>query len=905
MSSRNLAICIAPSLLWPDSGLDVIKNEVPPLIQFMVEHSPNIWPEGLPELYLQAELTTTPREEFMMARPEAYHVPTKKNDGGLRVNRHKRTSSMDTSTSEDSAGEDDLPSNLLHMQHSGLTFSDSQISVISQQLEDEEYVSPRRSRKSEVPLRIGQAGFQIPAEALTPKRYKKTRHLVERSSSYRGPNERQPHGLRYRISQDDAARRKSIATQTTLQRGTQLMSPPLVHIPPSPNTSASSSSHSQDVSPFLKSHKMQSFDENEEFLGHEEMEVGRPIQSLAWDKRRAFHPRKSETRQGRVPKPSYYDHLSPLSPNESLSSRNRSRSMNTALSTTRGSSFDSAMDEDEGVGEGWATSSLSSMAPPLRTSHLTSSDSGKPPPVPPHASNQSITSRSSTSSGGHYYQPSPHVPLGHPSILSLVSSMSESSMGSVPVRGSPELERRPSLNREIIKSEISKRFNIPSRGELFAGATLSYTGSGGASKKDYTPDQQRKGHSDSFNKELDKLQRKFQERRRPEERQRMTSTTSSGTGIGSPHSFDDRPESEQHLNSLPRPTTTEFIQPPPQVIKVANYRQPSQREEQEKTEQDSNKLFPEYNSDTESSPSRTLTRPDKLWEVANNSLSKGGMAGRYRGSRQAMKQYIRMGQTTLGVAGKQVNVPAKKASMLPPEEEKEACILDTSKPSAQPKSETIEQKRPEQAEPAVSMRASAMRPKSAEGVSKRNSADFEPRQRTMSDIEIAKLKLGLIPPRRRSRSISDTKQGQPDLQGDKEAEEKEDREERTAGAAAGTSSETERVDKRGRWLSHAPTSSDRKEAWVQRIRGGTITEAPQRRSRQGTPSGALPLQRVSTAPEMKRRATTMPEYLVTRTAAMSRPGRMLGHGLVRTVKITSYNVPEPRKIHRINVRTHH
>ena len=898
MSSRNLAICIAPSLLWPDSGLDVIKNEVPPLIQFMVEHSPDIWPEGLPELYLQAELTATPREEFMLARPEAYRVPTKKNDGGLSVNRHKRTSSMDTSTSEDSAGEDDLPSNLLHMQHSGLTFSDSQISVISQQLEDEEYVSPRRSRKSEVPLRIGQAGFQIPIETLTPKRYKKTRHLVERSSSYRGPNERQPYGLRYRISQDDAARRKSIATQTTLQRGTQLVSPPLIHIPPSPNTSASSSSHSQDVSPFLKSHKMQSFDENEEFLGHEEMEVGRPVQSMAWDKRRALYSRKPEIRQGRVPKPSYYDHLSPLSPGESLSSRNRSRSMNTALSVTRGTSFDSAMDEDEGVGEGWATSSLSSIAPPLRTSHLASSDSGKPPPIPPHASNQSITSRSSTSSGGHYYHASPHAPLGRPSILSLVSSMSEGSMGSVPVKGSPELER-PLLNRETIKSEISKRFNIPSRGELFAGAASSSTGSGGASKQDNTPDQ-RKGHSDSFNQELDKLQRKFQERRRPEERQRMAST-----GIGSPHSFDDRPESEQHLNSLPRPTTTEFIQPPPQVIKVANYRQPSQNEEHNKTEQDPNKLFPEYNSDTESSPSRTLTRPDKLREVATNSLLKGGITGRYRGNRQAMKQYIRVGQTTLGVAGRQVTVPAKKASTLPPVEDREACILDSSKPNAQPKSETTEQKRPECKERMVNVRASAVRPKSAEGASKRNSADFEPRQRTMSDIEIAKLKLGLIPPRRRSRSISDTKQGQLSLQGDKEAEEKEDEEERTTGAATGTSADTERVDKRGRWLSHAPTSSDRKEAWVQRIRGGTITEAPQRRSRQDTPSGILPLQRVATAPEMKRKATTMPEYLVTRTAAMGRPGRMLGHGLVRTVKITAYNVPEPRKIHRINVRTHH
>ena len=52
---------------------------------------------------------------------------------------------------------------------------------------------------------------------------------------------------------------------------------------------------------------------------------------------------------------------------------------------------------------------------------------------------------------------------------------------------------------------------------------------------------------------------------------------------------------------------------------------------------------------------------------------------------------------------------------------------------------------------------SKVQPKSTEGVDKGNMEKLEPQQRTMSDVEMAEMKPGLIAPRRRSRNISDSK----------------------------------------------------------------------------------------------------------------------------------------------------
>ena len=198
----------------------------------------------------------------------------------------------------------------------------------------------------------------------------------------------------------------------------------------------------------------------------------------------------------------------------------------------------------------------------------------------------------------------------------------------------------------------------------------------------------------------------------------------------------------------------------------------------------------------------------------------------------------------------------------------------------------------------VSTEASVVRPKSAEGSG--GGGDAEMRKRAMSDVEMAKLKLGLIPVRRRTKSISESKLPKAVLSDSEEKQEPESESQDELEVNA----EQEKPDRRDLWRAHAPNSSDRKEAWAQRAMGGQETQS--RSAKNSVPNPLPALQRTATAPEMSsRRASTMPEYLAMRTVGLGRSGRVLGRGLVRTVKITAYDVPEPRKIHRINLRTYH
>ena len=115
MSSINIAICLAPSLLWPDTGLDVIMNEVPPLVQFLIEHSPKIFGQDLPELF---ENLPPPASDFDPSTtdntPPVTLVPTKKEDGSnkksnripISISSEESLHSQgDTSLSDDSLGE--------------------------------------------------------------------------------------------------------------------------------------------------------------------------------------------------------------------------------------------------------------------------------------------------------------------------------------------------------------------------------------------------------------------------------------------------------------------------------------------------------------------------------------------------------------------------------------------------------------------------------------------------------------------------------------------------------------------------------------------------------------------------------------------------------------------------------
>ena len=55
MTAANLAICMAPTLLWPDTGIEVIRNEVPPMIIFMIDHTPEIFSNHFPAAFKEFE----------------------------------------------------------------------------------------------------------------------------------------------------------------------------------------------------------------------------------------------------------------------------------------------------------------------------------------------------------------------------------------------------------------------------------------------------------------------------------------------------------------------------------------------------------------------------------------------------------------------------------------------------------------------------------------------------------------------------------------------------------------------------------------------------------------------------------------------------------------------------------
>ena len=521
--------------------------------------------------------------------------------------------------------------------------------------------------------------------------------------------------------------------------------------------------------------------------------------------------------------------------------------------------------------------------------------------------------------------------------MSLVSSVSESSYasGSTVNKESPEPER-PLLNREMVKYEITRRFHIPSRGNSF-----NSTGHGGTASR-----------SDSFSQEMENIQRKFQERHRPEALHSI-STASSTTPhsevevLSSPQSFDDdRPESERHLHSLPRRSTEpNFLRSPPPIQPVAIttpqpsvvvYRRSRSSAAMERrrgaggrrsgVEQNPSRLSVDNNnSDTESSPSRTLTRRERNGELNPRSLS---ASSRFQES--VVRQRRSLGTAMLGTPGRSLNhPPLAEVSIIPAkkEEEESRSTLTSAKAALTQSLPPPPQVSSPQAAPQAGSDskedevAPAIRPKSAEGGnSNGDDGDTEIRKRTMSNIEKEKVRLGLIPSRRRSKSISETKPGQPPV--DRDAEEEE---ERTVSLSQGNVDPNERgslngekadkvVDKRGMWRAHAPNSTDRKEAYALRMKAmGSMARAIAGQRGGSTKvgvSGPAPppaIQRTATAPEMgaKRRATTMPEYLATRSSGVGRQGRVLGRGLVRTVKITSYSIPEPQKIHRINLRTFH
>ena len=946
MNSVNLAICFAPSLLWPDMGLDVIKNEVPYLVKFLIEFSPEIFGEHLPELYHQANLPSSPgveKVEFVLEQDVQY-IPTKVEDGTQF--HHKRTNSLETSTSEES-GEDEPQSNLEKVQSSGLTVSDSQLSQISQQIE--QYTG---SRVTGVPGRR-----RIGEDRPSSKRLRKVRRPPERSNSCRGPNERPPYLKAIPRPSADVNRRKSIATQTTLSR--KPVTDYYSHLEPLPSSPSSSfSSSSQGFSPRVNPRRPVPIDELSDLYMYlppqTPPKMKRKLPQYSQSFSQPFSRGSAHKPQKPIPtsvSASFYDKLLPLGPDEKVKSQtvNDTDSLSHSQMADQEEEFQTPVDmKGKVLGE---VTPVGDPGPQV----------GKPLQSQPALSYQSVTSSHSASSSSSQHLPvvtmGVHQPPSYPtqvrvSNISRASSHSGGSGGSMN-RGSPDplmqLEHTPisKINREFIKVAISKRFDLSS-------TDISQT------PPREVPNPSAYGHfpssnaSSAYARTVHNSEHVGVKERSPVQslQGRHVSGSTSGsadssfTKSQSYHSFlsahrtkdfsfdevnvDDLPESEQHLNSLPRPNTAELMRPHKEMMHYPNIPEVVQVAGLVESEHDHNKLYPGsgYNSDTESSPSRTLSRPGKLNEVA--SPTKTTVPHRYRSAgfypttevpRIQPRYYAPRDPTQMKNQGKQM--PHQYTSDAAAAQDMMTLEPHYDSPAYNEASQVVQERTSASLERQNSVskvirvgqkgnkwdereiKNEAEKQKTTTPVRRPKSGDsskVHSSRENASDIESAKVKLGLIP-RQRSKSTSESEAMRiihKVLQ--------EDELEMQQHQSRRPTAEEERAEKHKGWLLSAPTSAERKKAWEQHLKNAPHfqrTDLQSRSLRGEEVRPHIPIKetlQTSMTPELRRKSSTMPEYF----SAASRTGnrRQLGKGLVRTVKITSSEVPQPRTIRRINMRAY-
>ena len=874
MNSINLAICFAPSLLWPITGLDVIKNEVPPLIQFMIEQCPKIFGAELPVLYKQAILDPSPGVEDMEftinAPATKQFVPTKVDDGEYsQHSSHKRSDSIGSSMSEGSTAEDHT-SSLLRARASGLTLSDSQLSQVSQADAYECDVPRRNAKRGQIKasgryIHGGDPGpnlVQSPVDQPSAAKRAKKARIPERSSSLHGPNDMPYSRTRYVRPRpvDPAVRRKSIAVQEPIH---PKFAPDFDVMPPSPNSSMSSSSHS--YSP--KMHRIHHQYYPHGYGRHDEAtSSSHPGQKKKSRKltqySHSFTSKDMEKPSRLIPSSSsFYDKLLPLDATESRIRPDRGFAAQIKL---LGSEEDEDLHEQRSI--------LTSTPGSFGTASSTHSVSGS-----------SISTQT------------------RPSNLSLATGGS----------GSPDLLRRedrdllPREDRgEFIKVAISERFKLNNSGGAVATPTYPQERIR-VDISEATPS--REGFvspgSESGQDSLERIQKKFQERKRLDSNGSESAFSKSSsykgflntqqnkeslTSLTEEASFDDRPECDFHLGSLTRQRTLAAGDDP-------------------------NKLYGSngYNSDTESAPSRTLSRPGKIKEVS--SPVKTTMPSRYFMKPSQSSTPTTSASGTMHLSSHQ----ATSQAQLKHQPQQRGVLTQQNNPGpsqSQRKSELTTSlgtgydlyrnvEIPVIAEPLVtttrtitkssSSGSKYNRPRSGNGGGdsrvERLTEVYKAKEQEQvnANIEDVKVKLGLIPPVQRQRSKSTSENEAMKILhkiGTDPA----------ATASSKRAEEEEWASKHKEWLSSAPTEDERKRARENYSKSQFQRMEYKSRSLRGSDGGSdkpttIVTTKVSYTPEAKRKFSTMPE----------------SPHVVKTVKIRTYEIPEVQKIRRINLRTYH
>ena len=55
MNAYNISVCISPSILWPETSMSTVRNEVPPLIEFIIDRCQEVFSPELPIIFRQGE----------------------------------------------------------------------------------------------------------------------------------------------------------------------------------------------------------------------------------------------------------------------------------------------------------------------------------------------------------------------------------------------------------------------------------------------------------------------------------------------------------------------------------------------------------------------------------------------------------------------------------------------------------------------------------------------------------------------------------------------------------------------------------------------------------------------------------------------------------------------------------
>jgi hypothetical protein len=493
------------------------------------------------------------------------------------------------------------------------------------------------------------------------------------------------------------------------------------------------------------------------------------------------------------------------------------------------------------------------------------------------------------SSGAHSVSGSSISTHTRPSNLSLATGGS----------GSPDLLQREVDTGEFIKVAISERFKLSSSGGVdYPSVTPTYP----QERVRVDISEAREGFvspgSESGQDSLERIQKKFHERKRLDSNGSESAFSKSSsykgflntqqnkeslTSLTEESSFDDRPECDIHLGSLTRQRTLAA------------------------SDGDPNKLYSNngYNSDTESAPSRTLSRPGKIKEVS--SPVKTTMPSRY---------FTKSPQSTTTITTGKVVLSSHQATPQTYSHQLKHQPQHRTMTSSQQKSPIQSHRKSELTsslgtgydmyrdtksppvpvitEPLVTTTRVITKSSSGSKYSRPRSGNShgdsrverltevykaKEQEQVNANIEDVKVKLGLIPPIQRQRSKSTSEKEVMKIM------------HKVAADPKGTEEE-EWASKHKEWLSSAPTEDERKKARENYSRSQFQRMEYKSRSLRGSDGSEKPTvvtTKLTYTPEAKRKYSTMPD----------------SPHVVKTVKIRTYEIPEVQKIRRINLRTYH